>query len=130
MTDWEDVYKELSKGSWFILLITASLSYFLLNHRITLGVILGGLIIIANFSFLHSTIRKAIPVDGKINSKKSVIVIKSFLRLLILGILIYVLITRGLVNPIGLTIGLSTIVLSIVCFGVKSLLKSRFEGAI
>ena len=128
MTDWDQTYESLKRRNWFILLILASISYFLMSHSMTLGIILGGFIIIVNFSFLQSTIRKSFPPDGSLKTKKFPLMIKSFFRLLILSVIIYVLITRGWVNPIGLTIGLSIVVLSIVSYGISKAKKSSIEG--
>ena len=91
---------------------------------------MGGFITIANFSFLQHTIRQAFPTDisGKIS--KSLVILKSFLRLMGLGVIIFILITRGLVDAIGLTLGLSTVVISIVSFGISRARKTRIEGVI
>ena len=130
MTDWDQTYKNLKKFNWIILLLLSSISYFLMKSSFTLGVILGGLIIIANFSLLQSTIRNAFPGDGLVKTRKSVLILKSFFRLFFLGGVIYLLITRGLIDPIGLTIGISTVVFSIVGFGINRAWKLRIEGIV
>ena len=56
--DWEKTYRDLRKLNWFSLLIMGLLSYFLFSQVFTLGIILGGLVIIANFSLLQHTIRR------------------------------------------------------------------------
>ena len=91
---------------------------------------MGGFITIANFSFLQHTIRLAFTKDNRGKISKSAVIIKSFLRLMGLGIIIFILIARGLVDPIGLTLGLSTVVISIVSFGISRARKTRIEGAI
>ena len=111
MTDWHTTYKDLSRLSWLVLFVLSSISYFFMTHSFTFGIIVGGFVVIANFNFLQSTIRK------------------SFFRLSVLGGIIYFLITRQVVDPIGLTIGLSTVVLGIVSFGLLRAWKSREEGA-
>lgn len=130
VTDWERTYKDLSGGNWFILLIISSISYFIMSHKFTLGVILGGLIIIANFHVLQSTMSRTVSVIGGKKSGRVWIIVKSLMRLLFLGVSIFILITRDLVNPIGLTIGLSTLFLSIVAFAIKNIGKSRIGGAV
>jgi hypothetical protein len=93
-------------------------------------VILGGFISIANFSFLQFTVRNAFTGESGIKVKKAILMFKSFLRLFILGAVIYFLITRGIVNPVGFTIGFSTIVISIVSFGISRALRTGIEGAV
>ena len=122
-------FKELDRRNWFILLILSSISYFFSSHRITLGVILGGMVIIANFNIMKSTISKAFPANEPIRSGKGLLIAKSFFRLFVLGVIIYLLITRGMVDPVGLAIGLSTVVFSIVSLGVGRALRSRVGGA-
>ena len=110
-----------------MLLILAFLCFFLCESSLTFGVILGGLISIANFSFLQRTIRNGLADESGLRAKKAVLLLKSFLRLLVLGIVIYILIARGLVNPVGFTIGFSTIVVS---NGIGKALRTGTEGAV
>jgi hypothetical protein len=129
--DWEKVYGDLRKLNWFILLILGIISYFLMRHSFTTGIILGGLIIIANFHVFQHTFRSVFSPEGvmKTTNMKMSIIVKFYLRLLGLGIIIYILITRGWVDPVGLTIGLSTVVISIVSFGIKSAFKTYSREA-
>jgi hypothetical protein len=116
--DWEKLSRELNTHNWVILLILGLLSFYLADSAFTLGIILGGLMIIANFRVLEHTVRKAFCPDGAMMVKKKAIIAKYYLRLLIMGVLIYVLVTKSLVNPIGLAIGLSTVVISILTIGI------------
>ena len=122
--DWEKTYKELKKLNWFSLLIMSLISYCLLSSSFTLGIILGGFIIIANFRVLQHTIRSGFSSQGVMNASKFIIVVKYYLRLLALGVVICYLIKRGWVDPVGLAVGLSTVVISIVSFGIRTAFKS------
>ena len=55
------------------------------------------------------------------------IIAKYYLRLLALGVIIYFLITRGWVDPVGLAVGLSTVVISIVTLGIY-LARKTYTG--
>ena len=55
---------------------------------------------------------------------------KSSLRLLALGVILYVLIARGWIDPLGLAVGLSTVVLSIVGLGIGLAFRIRTKEAI
>ena len=115
--DWETLYRHLSTRNWVILLIISSISFFVMSHSLTLGIILGGMVIIINFNILQHTIHKAFSPEGVMTAKISII-LKYYMRLLALGIIIYVLVTQGWVDPIGLAVGLSTVVISIVSYGI------------
>ena len=128
--DWYIIYEDLKKRSWMTLLILASASYFCFSGTLTLGVIVGGLIIIANFKIFQHTICSAFSSDGVMSRKKISIIVKYYLRLLALGIVIYFLIKKGWVDPIGLAVGLSTVVVSIVTFGINRILKKSTGEAV
>ena len=121
--DWEKVYGDLRKLNWFTLLALGIISYFLMRHSFTTGIILGGLIIIANFHVFQHTFLSVFSPEGVMKTTKVSVIVKFYFRLLVLGIIIYFLITRGGVDPVGLTIGLSTVVISIVSFGIKRAFK-------
>jgi len=122
--DWEKAYRALVKRNWIILLILSAISYFLMSHLFTTGIILGGLIIIVNFDVLQHTIQRAFPFDGAVKARKTLLIAKSYFRLLALGATIYFLMKFGRVDPIGLAIGLSTVVFSIISFGISCALKT------
>jgi hypothetical protein len=122
--DWEKTYKDLKRLNWFSLFIMSLSSYFLLSSSFTLGIILGGFIIIANFKVLQHTIRRGFSSQGVMNASKFIIIVKYYLRLLALGVVICYLIKRGWVDPVGLAVGLSTVVISIVSFGIKTAFKT------
>ncbi|MBW1797531.1 MAG: ATP synthase subunit I [Deltaproteobacteria bacterium] len=128
--DWEKLVKQLRAQNWIILMILGSASFFLMSSTFTLGIILGGLIIIANFNILQHTIRRAFSPDGVMKNNKLAIVAKYYFRLAILGIIIYILITNDWVNPIGLAIGLSIVVFSIINIGIRAVWKTSSGEAI
>ena len=116
--------------NWIILFILGALSGIFMTTRFTLGVILGGLIIIANFSLLHHTMRKAFSDQAIMKSKKMVLLGKFYFRLAIMGLIIYILIINGWVNPLGLAVGLSVIVLSILNFGIRAAFRTSSQEAV
>ena len=128
--DWDVLSKDLSKQNWIILLILAAGSFLLMKPTFTLGIILGGLIIIANFNLLQHTIRCSFSSGGVMRTNKLSIIAKYYFRLAALGLIIYTVITHGWVNPIGLAIGLSTIVFSIIQLAIRTLLKTSSGEAV
>ncbi len=125
--DWERVYNEIQIIFWIILLSMVSLSLLFIDPVISLSILLGGFVIIVNFSCLQHTIKKAFLKDKEI--KRGSIVIKYYLRLLGLGVVIYYLLSQGWVNVIGLAIGLSVIVISILALGISLVLKNFISEA-
>ena len=122
--DWENFSKYFKVQGWFILMVFGLLSFFFMSPAFTLGVILGGLIIIANFNVMQATIRDAFSPEGTMVNKKSAIVAKYYLRLAILGIIIYILATTEWVDIAGLIIGLSIVVVNIVILGIRFAIKT------
>jgi len=116
-------------NNWIILFIAASLSFFFMNAAFTLGVIVGGLMVIANFSVLQRTIRSAFSDLGAFQGKKLGLIAKSYFRLAFMGLVIYIVITNGWVHPIGLVIGLSIVSFSIIGFGIRSAWKTSSREA-
>ena len=127
--EWKSAYRDLKTLSWVVLLILASSSAVLLSASHTLGVILGGLVIIANFNVLQHTIRGAFSDEGRMVKRRASIIVKYYLRLLGLGIIIFFLVSKEWIHPVGLAIGLSTVVISIFSYGIKRALKTTTSEA-
>lgn len=128
--DWDVLYKELRIMNWTILLILASITFAFWGGSRSIGVFMGGVIIIANFSVLQHTIRRAFSPDGGMRVGKASIVAKYYLRILCLGIILYFLVAKGHADPIGMAIGLSTISLSVIVFGIRKAVRIKNGGAI
>ena len=120
----DKIFVKVNTQNWIILMILGSASFFLMNSEFTLGIILGGLIIMVNFNLLQHTICRDFSPDGVMITNMISIIAKYYFRLAITGLIIYILITSGTVNPIGLTIGLSTVVISIVNIGIRAAWKT------
>ena len=128
--EWEEIFRSLKALNWVVLLLLSFISYWLMAQPFTTGIILGGLIVIANFHVLQHTIRQAFPSNRILRAKKGRIILTYFLRLAAMGTLIYVLITRQVVHPVGLTIGLSIVVISIISLGIHMIRKVSSGEAI
>jgi hypothetical protein len=128
--DREKLLKQIKTTNWIILLILGSLSSVFMRVTFTTGVILGGFIIIANFSVLHHTIRCAFSDQAALRGKKFSLIAKSYFRLAFMGLIIYIVITNGWVDPLGLAIGLSIVIFSIFNLGVRSAWRTSSREAI
>ncbi|MBW1732942.1 MAG: ATP synthase subunit I [Deltaproteobacteria bacterium] len=122
--------RQIRTNNWLLVLILGALSSTFMSATFTTGVIVGGLIIIANFSLLENAIRSVFPNQGPMRAKKISLIAKSYFRLAIMGLIIYILITSGWVNPIGLAVGLSTVVFSILGLGIRAAWKTSSREAV
>ena len=123
--EWEKIYDDLKTKIWLVLLILSASGYLFLSPKQAFSIIIGGFIVIANFKFFTKTLRKAFGNNFLLESKKTIIFLKIYFRLFALGLILALLLKFELVNPIGLTIGLSTVVMAIVLFAVCLALKSK-----
>jgi hypothetical protein len=128
--DWETLAGRVRAQNWIILSILGFASFFLMSDAFTLGILLGGLLIIANFTVLAHTVRGAFTPEGNVKSGKMAMIGKYYLRLFAVGVIIYVLINYGRVDPVGLAVGLSIVVISIVTTGIRAALKLSSGEAI
>lgn len=120
----------MSALHWAVLLGLSATSYFLMDPSFTLGVILGGLIVVSNFNLMQHSISRSFSFRGATEKIKASIVLKFYLRLLVLGLILYALIQWRWVDPVGLAVGLSTVLFSIVIFAIRGTLRMKNgEGA-
>ena len=94
-----------------------------------LGILAGGLIVTVNFHFMYRSLRKNLTPPPHLSSAKSVFA-KHYLRFVSSIIVIYILISKNYVDPGGLLIGLSVVVMSIFMASLSELKKILFEEAI
>ena len=128
--EWERLQNFLRTMNWVVLLMLSSFGYFLMSPFWTAGVLSGGLLAIANFGVLQQTVRRAFSSEGIHQGARFSIVGKYYLRLLALGVILYLLITRGWIDPVGLVVGLSTVMVSIIALAIHMVLRTRTKEAI
>jgi len=76
------------------------------------GIIFGGLIVTVNFHLLSRTLRKALTPPQL--TSHNVILAKYYFRFFVSGLILFFLISRHYVEPLGLIVGLSVVVASIM----------------
>lgn len=96
--------------------------------QFTLGIVLGGLIVAANFHMMARTLRRSL-TPPFLSSQGSVLV-KYYIRFIMSGIIIFVLISMHLVEPLGLILGLSIVVASIFAATIHEITKLIFKEAV
>ncbi len=88
---------------------------------------MGGLIVLINFHLLYRILKKAFIPDRLASPK--VVIIKYYLRLLGTGVLLYFLIAKRMVDPLGLVVGLSVVVINLTLVGCNEMRKILFKEA-
>jgi hypothetical protein len=118
----------VTRTNW-ILFIAASIAGFLLfPANYAWGVLCGGLIVTVNFHLLARTLRTALTPPHL--SSHNLVIAKYFLRFIGSGFIIFVLIAGHIVHPLGLIIGLSVVVFSIMLATLREFAKLIFKEAV
>ncbi|QTA84082.1 ATP synthase subunit I [Desulfonema magnum] len=104
--------KFVTLTNWILLVVAGIAGLIMAPPDFARGIIFGGLIVTINFHLLHRTLKKALTPSRL--SSHNVVIVKYYIRFVISGIIIFVLISQHYVNPIGLFVGLSVVVVSII----------------
>ena len=122
--EWKNLYRDLRRMNWLILLLLASASCFVMSPSFTAGIIIGGLMVIVNFHVLQHIIRKGFLPDGSRKKAKGSVIIMYYLRLAAMGTLTYFFLAQKWIDPVGLIVGLSIVVIGIVGIGIQMIRKT------
>lgn len=92
------------------------------------GIICGGFIVTLNFHLLSRTLRKALKPPHLVSP--NVVLVKYYIRFIASGFVICTLIIGKVVNPIGLVVGLSVVVASIMLASIIEAKKILCKEAV
>jgi hypothetical protein len=116
------------RSNWILLILAAVAGHFMSTSGVTLGIIAGGLIVTINFHLLYRTLKKSLTPPHL--ASPNVVLVKYYIRFLISGLIILFLIAGGYVNPLGLFIGLSVVVASIMLATLYEVKNNIFKEAV
>jgi len=119
--------KFVTHSNWILFSVASIIGLVLLPPDFARGIIFGGLIVTINFHLLYRTLKKALR-PSRLSSYR-VVLAKYYMRFLISGLIIFVLISGHYVDPLGLFIGLSVVVASIMIATMCELTKLIFKEA-
>lgn len=122
------ILKIVTYTNWTLLIVFAVLGATICEPLFARGLIFGGLLITANFHLLARTLKKTL--DPKRLGSHGVVIAKYYIRFVISGVVIFFLIANHYVDPIGLIIGLSIVVFSIVFATLCEVKKLIFKEAV
>lgn len=114
----------VTRANWTILAAATLGALFFTPLRTALGVFSGGVLVTVNFHLLARTLRGAL-TPPHLASHHTVLA-KYYVRFLISGFVIFVLIAGGVVDPLGLVAGLSVVVASIILATMREVTKLIF----
>jgi hypothetical protein len=122
-TEKDPLQKKLERRNWIGLGVLLILSLTFMSLDFALGVLLGGVISIANYYWLYLSLRKAFRQLS--DSTKTTVMVKYYIRFAVTGVLLYFIITRTPADVIGLLVGLSVVVINIVVSAVLEVSKDH-----
>ena len=120
--------KFITITNWILLCIVSIVGFLITTPNFAKGIIFGGLIVTINFHMLSRTLKKAFRTPH--SASHNVILGKYYLRFIVSGFIIFLLISKHYVDPIGLFIGLSVVVASIMLATICEVKKLFFKEAI
>jgi hypothetical protein len=118
----------VTRSNWILFLAASIMGFVLLPADFARGVLFGGLLVTLNFHLLAGTLRKALTPPHL--SSHNVVIAKYYLRFIGSGFIIFILIAGNYVNPVGLIIGLSVVVFSIMLATLCEITKLIFKEAV
>ena len=116
------------RSNWILLILAAAAGHFMSSSGVTLGIIAGGLIVTVNFHMLYRTLKKSLAPPHL--ASPNVVLVKYYIRFIISGLIILFLIAGDYVNPLGLFIGLSVVVASIMLATLYEVKNNFFKEAV
>ena len=116
------ILKFVTRANWILLLVAIAMGGLIATFDFTTGVLAGGLIVTINFHLMYRSLRKNLNPPPHLSSAKSVFV-KHYVRFISSIVVIYILISKNIVDPGGLLIGLSVVVVSIMIASLFELKK-------
>lgn len=110
MNSQQRILRFVTYSNWLLLVLASSAGFIYFPLDVAAGVAGGGIIVTVNFHLLAKTLKKALKPPHTTSIKG--VLIKYYIRFIITGIVIFLLMMTHRVDPIGLIAGLSVVVAS------------------
>lgn len=124
----QGLLKFVVRTNWIIFCIASISGYLFAPPEFAIGIISGGLIVTINFHLLYKTLKKSLTPPHL--ASHNVVLAKYYARFMVSGFIIFILMSGHYVNPLGLFIGLSVVVASIMIAAMLEFKKLIFKEAI
>jgi len=125
----EALIKKVELFNWVLLALLTSSSFVFFSREFGFGVLVGGILAIANFYLMKRSLFRALDPQRK-GKTRFFYLLKYYLRFAALGLIIALLLIKGWVSPFGMLLGLSIIVLGIGLVGIHEARKFFFKGVV
>jgi ABC-type multidrug transport system permease subunit len=122
------ILKFITRANWVIFFGASLFGFILAPPDFARGIFFGGLLVTINFHLLAKTLKKALTPPHL--ASHNLVLIKYYIRFMVTGIIIVILIAGHYVNPLGLVIGLSVVVASVFLAALRELKKIILEEAL
>ena len=117
----------VTQANWLVFAVVSVGGLILATPDILWGIVFGGLIVTINFHLLSRTLKKSLTPSNL--TSHNVILAKYYVRFILSGFVIFILISGHYVHPLGLFIGLSVVVASIMLATLRELKNLFFKEA-
>lgn len=114
-------------ANWLLLVVAAIFAFSSFSFQVGLGVAAGGLIVTINFHLLARTLKKALTPPAATSIKG--VLAKYYIRFTVTAVIIYLLMQTHKVDPVGLIVGLSIVVASMMFATLNELRQSFTKEA-
>jgi hypothetical protein len=118
----------VTRTNWVLFFAASLAGLIIASPPFWRGIIFGGLIVTVNFHLLAKTLKGALTPPYL--SSHHIILAKYYVRFIVSGIIIFLLIKYHIVHPLGLLVGLSVVVASIMLATLLALKKIIFKEAV
>jgi len=123
--------RRLKIANWLVLAGLVVAGFIWQGQKFALGVLVGGVVAVINFHFLHQALKGMMeraatgsPEEAK-GRAKAFFAARQLLRFFALLLVIYLLVGQGWMNIIGLVVGLSTVVVTLILAAVVEVIKLK-----
>ena len=126
--------RTLKLANWIVLAVLVAVGFLWQGPKFGLGVLMGGLLVVINFHWLHHNLKNLLEGPAKVpegqhGASKAFFALRQVLRFIVTLVVIYLLLRQDWVNVIGLVVGLSTTVLTLMAVAVIEVIKLKKKEA-
>ncbi len=122
------ILKFVTRSNWLLFFLASGIGLGVAPTKFALGIICGGLIVTVNFHLLGRTLKKALTPPHLASHR--VVLAKYYVRFTLSGVILFFLISEHFVDPLGLFIGLSVVVASIMLATLREIKYLIFKEAV
>lgn len=126
--------RRLKLANWIFLALLAGLGFLWQGPQFGLGVLVGGLLVVVNFHWLHHNLKVLLEAAPRLpenqwGQAKAFFAVRQILRFFVVLVVLFVLLSQSWVNVFGLVVGLSTTVLTLMVVALIEVIKLNKKEA-